>query len=221
MPSGRTPSGRTASGFMSDHSRSDRSRGCTRARTGQTRPIEVISRRRLLRYAALALPAAVVLQACGGGGDDRASGSAPRRRATPACGSSPVTPEQTEGPFFSTGSPERTVAPATGCRAAAPAHRHGPVAPTVAPCRAPSSTSGTRTTPASTTTTGYRLPRPPVHRRRRRLPARDDRPGVVHGPHAPHPREGAGAEPTRAARRSCTSRANGRTRPTRSSTPSC
>jgi protocatechuate 3,4-dioxygenase beta subunit len=90
--------------------------------------MEHISRRRLLTVGLVAGPAAVLLAACsdsGGssrssgpsagpssGGSSGTSGSSPSRPPTPACGDGGAegtgTPEQTEGPFFSTGSPERT-----------------------------------------------------------------------------------------------------------------
>jgi protocatechuate 3,4-dioxygenase beta subunit len=78
-----------------------------------------ITRRRLLEIGLVALPAAALLQACGGSGGGSSggtegssgapSGSGSNREVTPACGTaSELTPEETEGPFFSTGSPERT-----------------------------------------------------------------------------------------------------------------
>src|SRR6188768_2581710 len=103
---------------MSTHSRSDHSRYRHRPVVQQTGPVPPISRRRLLELGLVVLPAALLLEACGGGDDTapRSSGTRPgpsaggsgtTRPATPACGDAGVTPEQTEGPFFSTGSPER------------------------------------------------------------------------------------------------------------------
>ena len=132
----------------------------------------------------------------GGAGDGSQAASSQQLTPTPSCGDEP-TPRQTEGPFFTPDTPERTSlleprlsgttfvvegyvltqsVPAAGRHAArllAGGHERR---------------VRQRRLPAA---------RPPVQRRRRPLPPRNDHAGPVPDPDAAHPRQGAGAEPAR------------------------
>ena len=120
---------------------------------------------------------------------------APSLWTRPSCGADGATPEQTEGPSSHRTRPSGPRCWSREWRARRSFCAGGCSTPPAGRYRAPWSTSGRPTTPASTTT---RLPaaRPPVQRRRRRLPAAHHRPRALHRPHKAHPRQGAAARRT-------------------------
>ncbi|GAA3347106.1 hypothetical protein GCM10020358_60640 [Amorphoplanes nipponensis] len=155
-----------------------------------------ISRKNLLKAAALAVPAPLLL-----GGAARAFGgtpSGPPLAPTPFCddGDDP-TPSQMEGPYFKPSSPERRslLEPGlAGVRLTVTGYVFGLSLPALGE-RAACWTSG-RPMPTARTTTRFRLRGHQVHRRAGRLHADHDRARSVSRAYPAHPRQGAGAEPS-------------------------